>query len=92
MGKKEFTLEPNNKKDLYIVSFPYNTTFEMDRSITFYGLLVKVIDDTTGLNEYVEYPWIEHDPITCKGIYTAYVYLDKDHTDGIFDTFKFRVI
>ena len=92
MAKKEFSLAPNTGKDLYIVQFPYLTTIQKDTAYSFYGLLAKVIDDTTGLNEFVENPWIEHDEITGSGVYTAYVYLDKNHTDGIYDTFKFRVV
>jgi len=92
MEKGEFYLGPNQGKALYIVEYPFSDTFSAEKPINFYGLAAKVIDDTTGLNEYVDDPWVEHEPITGPGLYTAYVYVDKDHTGGLRDSFRFRVI
>ena len=83
-------MEP--KQYLKIIFPPRLTTYYSNTVPNLFGFLCGLFDENDKLIDFYSDPWIEYPEFSKPGVYKAKVYLDKEHTNNIFDTFKYRIV
>ena len=81
-----------NIKFIKILKQPNITSYKSDGLVRFDGILCAIYDKDNNMIDFYAHPWIECPEFSKPGVYKAKVYLNKKHSNGIFDTFKYKII